>query len=309
MSQSFEIKKGATLAIPPGTRNFGAPPSITPLTYESEREILAYLAAADSIQAIFMTGLVRDNGLESPFNRGTFYGARRTLDGELAGVALVGHATLIETTDDTVMEAFARLAKANPNTHVHLGEEERIMLFWQHYRRGGQRVRLICRELLFELREPLEVKEEVKGLRLATLDDLPFVMPVQACMAFEESGINPMERDSVGFRLRCARRIEQGRVFVLIENNRLLFKADILADTTRAAYLEGIYTSPSVRNQEYGSRCLSQVARTLLSRTGSIKLLVNEQNRKAHDFYRRTGFKFGGYYDTIFLQSGHEAKG
>jgi uncharacterized protein len=309
MPQPFEMRKSALFAHPPVAGGQTATLSVAPLTYENEREILAFLSAADSVQAIFMTSLVRDNGLESPFNRGTFYGARRARDEEIAGVALIGHATLIETSDEAALEAFARIAGVSSNTHVHLGEEERIKLFWRHYGRGGQRARLSCRELLFELRAPVETMEAVDGLRLATLDDLAFVMPVQACMAFEESGVNPVECDAVGFRLRCARRIEQGRVFVWVENNRLLFKADILADTTRAAYLEGIYTSPSVRNHEYGLRCLSQVARTLLSRTGSIKLLVNEQNRKAQEFYRRAGFRFGGYYDTIFLQSGDEAKG
>jgi predicted GNAT family acetyltransferase len=115
-----------------------------------------------------------------------------------------------------------------------------------------------------------------------------------------------MKADPVGFRLRCARRIEQGRVFVWVEDDRLLFKADLLADTEASIYLEGVYTNPSARNQAYGSRCLAELARTLLSRTRSIILLVNEENHKAQEFYRRAGFRFGGYYDTIYLQSVHE---
>ncbi|HYO91376.1 MAG TPA: GNAT family N-acetyltransferase, partial [Pyrinomonadaceae bacterium] len=253
---------------------------------------------------------VRDNGLESPFNRGIFYGARRDFNKELVGVALVGHATLVETSYDSALRTFAQIAREIPGAHVHLGQQRRIKQFWRYYSRGGQRARLFCRELLFELREEFLPKtEEVEGLRLATLDDLAYVMPVQACMAFEESGVNPMETDAVGFRLRCARRIEQGRVFVWIQDNRLLFKADILADTARAVYLEGVYTSPAARNQSYGSRCLLQTARTLLSRTRSVMLLVNEQNRKAQEFYRRTGFEFGGYYDTIYLQRDYGQKG
>jgi predicted GNAT family acetyltransferase len=82
-----------------------------------------------------------------------------------------------------------------------------------------------------------------------------------------------------------------------------------MADTNRAVYLEGVYISPAERNQGRGLRCLSQMARTLLSRTRSIMLLVNEQNPKALAFYRRAGFRFTGYYDTIYLQSGHEVKG
>ena len=36
--------------------------------------------------------LIRDNGIVSSLNRGTFYGCR-DLNGNLEGVALVGHAT------------------------------------------------------------------------------------------------------------------------------------------------------------------------------------------------------------------------
>ncbi|HEV7842929.1 MAG TPA: hypothetical protein VGO69_04490, partial [Pyrinomonadaceae bacterium] len=262
MPHSFELKKSATFKFPLGGEARKESLCVEPLTYENELEVLAFLSAYDSVQAVFMTGLVRDNGLESPFNRGIFYGARRAAGAELSGVALIGHATLVETSDDAALQAFTHVARARPGSHLIMGEEERIKRFWRHYARGGQRARLVCREILFELRdEPVWMTEEIEGLRLATLDDLSFVMPVQACMAFEESGVNPMERDAVGFRLRCARRIEQGRVFVWIEGNRLLFKADILADTHEAVYLEGVYTSPSARNHEHGSRCLAGMAR------------------------------------------------
>lgn len=305
-----KMKKAATFTIPLPAAARNESLSVEPLTYEHEREVLAFFSAAASVQAVFMESLVRDNGLESPFNRGTFYGARRAAGREqLAGVALIGHATLVETGEDAALKAFAHVARARPGAHVILGEEERIKCFWRHYAPGGQRARLVCRELLFELRdEPLLMPDVAVGLRLATLDDLRFLMPVQACMAFEESGVNPIESDAVGFRLRCARRIEQGRVFVWIQDERLLFKADILAVTERAVYLEGVYTSPAARNQERGSRCLSHMARMLLSRTRSVQLLVNEQNQKAVTFYRRAGFNFAGYYDTIFLQPGYQGE-
>jgi predicted GNAT family acetyltransferase len=303
MPHSFEMKKSAPLLIPPGTETRPEPLCVEPLTDASEPEVLAFLSRADSVQAVFMTSMVRDNGLESPFNRGIFYGARREVHGELLGVALIGHATLVETVDDFALKTFAEIAREIPGAHVHLGEVRLIKQFWRHYARGGQRARLVCREILFELRHAPAVEEAV-GLRLATLDDLPFVMPVQACMAFEESGINPLEHDAAGFRMRCARRIEQGRVFVWIEDGRLLFKADILADTERAVYLEGVYTSPPARNRAYGSRCVAQMARKLLERgTRTIMLLVNEQNYKARAFYSRAGFRATAYYDTIFLQS------
>ncbi|MEP6911461.1 MAG: GNAT family N-acetyltransferase, partial [bacterium] len=131
--------------------------------------------------------------------------------------------------------------------------------------------------------------------------DLDLIIPVQAEMAFDESGVNPLERDPEGFRQRCARRIEQGRTWVSIEAGKLIFKADIVADTSSVIYLEGIWTRVEQRSQGFGLRCMSQLARLLLCRTQSICVLVNENNTKAQSFYQRAGYKRRAVYDTIFL--------
>jgi predicted GNAT family acetyltransferase len=182
-----------------------------------------------------------------------------------------------------------------------MGEKERINEFWNYYAEAGQDMRRACRELLFELRWPVEARAEVSSLRLATASDLELILPVQAQMAFDESGVNPLERDPEGFRRRCARRIEQGRTWVSIEGGNLIFKAEIVSDTSSVIYLEGVWTSEERRSQGNGLRCMSQLARLLLSRTQSICVLVNETNRKAHAFYERAGYKRRSVYDTIFL--------
>ena len=252
------------------------------------------------IHTVAMIGLIHDNGLVSSFNRGTFYGCRN-VQGQLEGVALIGHATLMETTSDRALEALAKTAQTCTTGHLIMGEKERINEFWDYYAEAGQEMRQACRELLFELQWPIEARDEVPGLRLATAADLELIMPVQAQMAFDESGVNPLERDPEGFRWRCARRIEQGRTWISIEAGKLIFKADIVSDTSSVIYLEGIWTKEEQRSQGYGLRCMSQLARLLLCRTQSICVLVNEKNTKAHNFYQRAGYKRRAVYDTIFL--------
>lgn len=271
-----------------------------PLNNEHEQEALAFLAARP-LHTVFLRGLIHDNGLVSALNRGDFYGCRDA-EGRLEGVALIGHAMLIEAHTQAALQAFAAIAQNCQRAHVIMGEMEKIQTFWSYYAEGGQALRLACRELLFEQRWPVEVRKEVRGLRRATLRDLEMVMPVHAEMAHDESGVNPMEKDANGFRLRCARRIEQGRVWVLIENGRLIFKADIVSDTPDVVYLEGIYVAPEERGNGIGYRCLSQLTRNLLARTKSVSLLVNEQNETASAFYQKVGFKLRAHYDTIFLQ-------
>lgn len=274
-----------------------------PLTAGAEAEVLSFLAARP-IHTVTIASFIRDNGLVSPLNRGGFYGCRDG-EGQLVGVALIGHATLVETESDAALAAFARVARDCPRAHVMMGESDKIGRFWEHYAEDGRSPRLICRELLMEQRWPIQVREAVPGLRRGTSEDLDQVMAVQAEMAFAESGVNPLEADPEGFRRRCLRRIEQGRVWVLTEEDRLIFKADIVSETPEVKYVEGVWVAPGRRGRGYGLRCLSQLSRELLARSGAVTLLVNEKAPEAVAFYRRAGYKLRSYYDTIFLHTGH----
>jgi len=274
--------------------------NVAELTEDDRNEILAFLEERP-IHTVCLAGFIRDNGLVSPHNRGTFYGCRNS-EGRLEGVALIGHATLVEARTRRAMEAFALLAQAFQRTHIVLGEKDKIEQFLNYYADAGQEMRLACRELLFELRQAMTVREQLEGLRRATLDDLETVAPIQAAMAEEESGTNPLVLDREGFLMRCARRIEMGRVWVLEQDGRLMFKADVQADTPDVVYLEGVWVNPSERGTGLGRQCLRQLCQQLLTRTKSVCVLVNEENQSAHTFYRMCNFKMRSVYDSIFLE-------
>jgi predicted GNAT family acetyltransferase len=274
--------------------------SVCPLTDKDEAEVLAFLAERP-LHTVVMAGHIRDNGMESTLNRGTFHAARDGR-GRLEGVALIGHATLVESRSEAALAAFARLAQVCPTAHLMMGEQEKIERFWRYYASPGQRPRRVCRELLMEQRWPVEALEPVARLRHATLADLEPVMRVQAEMAQAESGIDPLEADPEGFRLRCARRIEQERVWVWTEGGQLIFKADVISDTPEVIYLEGVHVDERVRGLGCGSRCVSQLSRTLLARTNALCILVNERSQRARAFFERAGYKIRDYYDTVFLE-------
>jgi len=270
------------------------------LRSDDEIEVLAYLAERP-IHTFGMAGFIRSNGIVSPHNRGEFYACRDGA-GRLEGVALIGHFILFEAKGDAAIRAFARLAQKRSDVYMLLGEQEKVQAFWDYYASGGQAPRLFCRERLLEQRWPIEVQDEIAALRLATIDDLDLIVPAHAQTAFEESGENPLEKDPVGFRQRCAHRIEQGHTWVLVENERLIFKTEIVADTPEVIYIEGVWVDPHERGKGYGLRCLSQLSRSFLQRADSVCLLVNEKFGGAQTFYKKAGFKYVSAYDTVFLQ-------
>jgi predicted GNAT family acetyltransferase len=281
----------------------GAGVQTRPLAEDEREEVLAFLAERP-VHTVFLAGLIRDNGVVSPNNRGTFYGCR-DWRGRLEGVALVGHATLVDARTRRACREFALAAQRTTRTHMIMGESHLVEEFWSHYAAAGQRKRLACRELLFEMSRAAEVVREVEGLAPAVAQDLDAVAPVHARLAEAESGVNPLDVDPEGFRARCLRRIERGRVWVVFdEGGRLLFKADIQAETPDMVYIEGVYVHPSARGTGLGQRCLTQLTRELLRRTRRVCLLANDDNVRAQAFYRLCGFEQQGVYDTIFLQLG-----
>ena len=264
-----------------------------------EKEVLAFLSQRP-IHTVAMMSLICDNGLVSPLNRGTFY-CCRDINGYLEGVALIGHATLLETVSSRALQALAEVASDCPDTHMIMGEKDRIEELWSYCSKAGQQMRLTCSESLLEFRYPVEVHTESPRLMLATADELEFVMPVQAQMALDESGVDPREVDPEGFRKRCLRRIEQGRTWVVIEDGQLMFKADVISETPEVVYVEGVWLREDKRSQGYGASCVSELSRSLLRRSKAVCLLVNYKNGNAQAFYRRCGYQFRATYLTIFL--------
>src|SRR5215203_2550927 len=70
-----------------------------PAAVGSENEILAALAVPTLTNTV-MAGFIRDNGLVSAQNRGSFYVCRNESN-KLEGVALIGHSILFEAFSET----------------------------------------------------------------------------------------------------------------------------------------------------------------------------------------------------------------
>lgn len=274
-------------------------PEAVQVTEADRADVLSFLLRRP-LNCSYLLGLILDNGLSSSLNRGSFYVCRNNLR-EIQGVALIGHATIIECINDEAVSSFAEIAARN-TLHMIMCEERFGNRFRADYSLMGQTVRLAHRELLFELRWPLHTAGNNYQLRLATAADIDRLEPVHAIMALNESGVDPRVVDENGFRERYLRRIHQGRTWILMEGKQLIFKADVVTETAHASYIEGIWVNPDYRRKGYGRNCMSQLARMLLWRSRSLCLFVNDENKEAQSFYRLCGYHPRAAYDAMFLQ-------
>ena len=273
---------------------------VTELNETNKSEVLRFLAVRP-VHTVVMTSFINDNGLESELNRGKFYGYRNT-EGKLEGVALIGHSTLIEARSDKALKAFAQQAKSSETPiHMIMSHGDAAESFWNHFSDGLSEPRLRCVERLFEVSFPFMVTKNERTLRLATSEELIQVAVAQAEVAFMECGVDPMVNDREGFLKRVERRIEQGRIFVVFEGEKLVFKADVIAETTETAYLEGIYVAPEHRGQGIGSKCLAELTLELLNRVENVCLLSNVDFESAHKSYFKAGYRATDRCTTLFV--------
>lgn len=273
--------------------------SVTILCKANHEEVMRFLNVRP-VHTVVMASFINDHGMVNELNRGKFYGYRNS-DGSLEGVALIGHTTLIEARSDEAMMAFALKAKSEKVAiHLIMSEGTGAEAFWRYYA-GTAKPRLTCTELLFENAFPMLVRDCQWDLRTARPEEIEQIAEAQAEVAFMESGVDPMLRDPNGFLARVARRIEQGRVFVVFEDGRLVFKADIIAEADGIIYLEGIYVAPDLRGRGVGSTCLSKLNLMLLERGEKVCMLSNVNQPGAHRSFQKAGFRITGRCTTLFL--------
>lgn len=271
------------------------------LLSESNRQEVSEFLAVRPVHTVVMKSFIQDNGLESADNRGKFYGYRNTA-GVLEGVGLIGHTTLLESRSMDALMAFALVAKTSETPiHIMMSDGDTTETFWQYYAAAGQKPRLVCTEQFFELNFPFLVQDCKWNVRPAQAAELDQIAEAHAEVAFMESGVDPLKKDREGFLKRTLRRIEKERTFVVFDNGKLVFKADIIAETSDVIYLEGIYVAPEYRGQGAASSCLSQLSLELLNRVQNICLLSNVEFKNAHRSFLKAGFKNTDCCQTIFV--------
>jgi len=296
-----ETKPSTSTETPLPKKAVARPLRVQAFSHGNQDEVLAFLAERP-IHTVFMSGLIRDNGLISFANRGTFYGCRDT-ENKLTGVALIGPKTVIESRDAAALSCFANLVPNNLTSHLVRGEHQQMEFVLARYAEAGRQPRHISSELLLEQTAPAAGVQSEPNLRLAYAEDLDAVISINADLAFEESGTNPLSQDARGMWARTARRVDQGRVWIMVEDGRLIFKADVISETPETVFIEGVYVQPDARRRHYGTRCMTQLARNLLGRFGSLCLVVNDENARARSFYQKLGYQIRSSYSTAYFSA------
>jgi hypothetical protein len=129
------------------------------------------------------------------------------------------------------------------------------------------------------------------ALRQATMDDYERLVPACAAAHAEEIGIDPLKRDPQGFRWRTRAQIEEGRSWIWLEDDVILFKAEASAWTPSAVQLQQVWVDPVARKRGNAQRAMRDLCRLLLQSVPVVCLFVRPENSAALRVYEAIGMR------------------
>jgi uncharacterized protein len=243
----------------------------------SKQQVLEF-CAREPVERVFLEDVAR-RGLGR-------FGAIAGGDERLEALCHVG-ANLVPSGDGC--ERFAELALRGRSRMI-IGEARAVTAVWDAAREGLPPARADrLGQPVYAISEPPPPGDS--GLRRATAADLERLLPACAAAHELELGIDPLERDPESFRWRTLAQIEEGRSWVWLDDDQVLFKAECSAWTPQAAQVSQVWTDPEVRGRGYARRGMLDLCRLLLRSTPTVTLFVRSDNAPAIALYDAIGMR------------------
>jgi ribosomal protein S18 acetylase RimI-like enzyme len=245
---------------------------------EPTREQVLAFCAGDPVERVF---------LEDAARRG--FGRFVAVAGRNGSLTALCHAGANVVPSGSGCGAFADTA-VSMRAKMLIGEAQAVTDLWEAGRRRLPSPREDRpHQPVYAITEPPPGGES--GLRRARRDDLERLIPACAAAHELELGIDPVARDAEGFRWRTAAQIEDGRSWLWLEDDVVLFKAEASAWTPQAIQVSQVWTDPEARGRGYATRGLRDLCRLLLETTPTVTLFVRTENAPAIALYERVGMR------------------
>lgn len=139
------------------------------------------------------------------------------------------------------------------------------------------------------------------GLRPATPADLDRLVPACAAAHELELHLDPLARDAEAFRWRTEAQVNEGRSWIWLEDDVILFKAEASAWTPSAVQIQQVWVDPAARGRGHGARGMRDLVRLLLETTPSVTLFVRTENAPAIATYEAIGMRKALEYRSILF--------
>lgn len=262
------------------------------------REVLA----RDPVTDVFVASRVAAVGLDSARLGGEMWGY--VVDGRLESLCHAGANLVPVQADSAAVRAFAdRAARQGRRCASIVGEQQAVAAMWEILEpTWGPAREVRGRQPLLAVDADPAVEPDPL-VRRVTLDELDLLVPACVAMFTEEVGVSPVSADGGElYRTRVAELVRGGRAFARIEDDRVVFKAEIGSVTPSACQVQGVWVPPELRGRGLsGPGMAAVVAAARRDVAPVVSLYVNDYNTAALATYRSVGFREHGTLMSVLF--------
>jgi predicted GNAT family acetyltransferase len=166
-----------------------------------------------------------------------------------------------------------------------------VEMLWQHLRSRLDPPTVVrMNQPIYAIRRRFDFPDLTEA-RYAHQSDLDQLVPACAAMHKEEVGIDPLERDPIGYRERVRELVDRKRSVVRVVDGRIVAKCEFSAVTNDVVQLMGVWTHSQFRRRGYAHDTLHEVCGHLFRKGKSVTLFVNDFNKPAMALYEGLGFQ------------------
>jgi predicted GNAT family acetyltransferase len=139
-------------------------------------------------------------------------------------------------------------------------------------------------------------------VRPARPDEVDLVLPAAAHMFTGEIGYAPFTGSGHAYRMSLLALIERQHTYVVVEDDEVVFKADIGSVALGCAQIQGVWLAPHLRGRGLAVPAMAAVVEQVMdARAPWVTLYVNDFNASARATYARVGFEDVGSFTTVLL--------
>ncbi len=265
----------------------------------ADRGVVLDFLARSPVENLFLASKVDAYGVDRR-RLGKLFAFER--DGQIASLMLDGGTLFVSGFDPDALPAFvSELGPIRRCTSI-LGPAISVLgLFvglaerWRGGWGGVSNVRR--RQPLMLLESPPGVEPDPRVRRL-TVDDYPSYLEASVNMYTDEIGSSPFKYGR-GYESFVLERLRTGDAYGIVEDSRVIFKADLGPKLGSQAQLQGVWVAPDRRGEGISVPALSGMLRLAMREYPMISLYVNDFNTAAIRSYEHLGFVEVGALATV----------
>lgn len=280
-----------------GTRS-----AVQPLTRADWADALS-LCATNVVENLFVAARINEGVW---LRRGASLLGSRSAETLTSLTYLSANIVPVALTDENRPQFVDRLGRYRARAASILGSYDQVLPLWRLLEPTWGPARAIRTSQPLMATTTLSTSRSIvpdPRVRLARPDEVDIVLPAAAHMFTGEIGYPPFIGSPRSYRAALLELIRSRGTYVVVEDDEVIFKADVGSRAFGNIQLQGVWLAPRLRGRGLAAPALAAVIdqATRDHHATGVSLYVNEYNTAARATYHKLGMVDVGTFATVLL--------